>query len=302
MANYNSGILYNIGVKGGGANYNSATYYIIEVSNAGQGEEFLSLIANVFASDSGVGNDIIGLKEFDADIYLVVTYDNILNPLGVYMLRDSSFELLPAPRVNSDEIPGRHGEIDFAVEFKARNGQLHLATHDGLSPIEKEQLKRTIAKYLSPIAGTKKLVFLIDADKQYNVKVSGKIEPTEYTDWFEFNVPFKMSNPLIESTVEHTLTGSGAIENVGNFETGIIIEIAGPTTNPSVTIGANILNYIGTITAGQTLIIDTDAQTLKIGSANAVSNYNGVFPSIPPGETNVVAPANVTIKWRDKWI
>jgi hypothetical protein len=55
MANYNSGFLYNAGVKGGGANYNSATYYIVEVSNAGQGEELINIIANMATSDSGTG-------------------------------------------------------------------------------------------------------------------------------------------------------------------------------------------------------------------------------------------------------
>ncbi len=297
MANYNSGFLYNSGV-----NYNSATYYIVEVSNAGQGEELISILANAFVADTGVGEDVVNIKKFDADIYLVVTRESMLNPIGVYVLRDSNLELLPATRDNFEEVPGRHGEIEFAAEFKARNGQLHVATQDGLTPLGKEQLKRTIAKYLNPIAGTKKLVFLIDIDKQYNIKLSGKVEPNEYADWFEFNVPLKMANPIIESTDEHSLVGNGTITNAGNFETGLTIEILGPVTNPSITIGSDTLAYTGTIADGETLIIDADAETAKIGTTNAMGNYNGVFPIVQPGDVDVVADDNVTVKWRDKWI
>jgi phage-related protein len=302
MAKYNSGILYNAGIAGGGANYNSATYYIVEVSNAGQGEEILSLLANVFASDLGIGTDVINIKEFDDDIYLVVTCESMLNPLGVYVLRDSKLELLPGTRDMSDEIPGRHGEIDFGSEYQARTCEFHVATQDGLTSQQKEQLKRTIAMYLNPIVGTKKLVFLIDIDKQYNVKLSGKIEPTEYADWFEFNIPLKMANPIIESTEEHSFSGSGVLTNAGNFETGLIIEISGPVTNPSISIGIETLSYTGTIAAGEILTIDTDAQTAKIGSTNALGSYNGGFPIIQPGDTAVIADSNVTIRWRDKWI
>lgn len=302
MANYNSGILYNAGIKGGGANYNSAAYYIVEVSDAGLAQELLSMLANIFASESGTGIDSLDVKKFPADDYLIVTCGSILEPIKAYVLRDSQVELLPEPRNMSEEVPGKHGELDFGSEYKARSARLHVATYDGLSPEQKEQMKRSIAKYLNPVAGTKKLVFLYDIGKQYIVKLDGRIEPTEYADWFEFEIPLKMSDPFIESTDEHSLTGSGTITNAGNFETGLIVEIAGSATNPSVTIGTNVLSYTGTIASGQTLVIDTEAQTAKIGSTNAAGSYNGVFPMLPSGNTSVTASSNVTVKWRDKWI
>ena len=302
MINYNSGIKYNAGVKGGGAMYNSAMYYLIEVSDAGHAQEVLSLLANIATDDTGTGIDTISIVKMDTENYLIITQDSILEPLKLHVMRDSKVELLPQTRDMTEEIPGRHGEFDFGTEYKARNIILQVATPDGLSQKEKEDLKRKIAKYLNPVAGAKKLVYLDDMDKRYTVKLSGKIDPTNYVDWFQFEIPLKMSDPLIESLEEHLLIGGGTITNAGNFETGLIIEIAGPVTNPSVTVGTETLSYTGTVADGETLIIDTDKQTVKIGNTNVVGDYNGVFPYLPPGDTSITASSNVTVKWRDKWI
>ena len=112
-----------------------------------------------------------------------------------------------------------------------------------------------------------------------------------------------MYDPFIYGTFEKSLTGNGKIKNEGTFETGLIIEISGAITNPSVTIGTDILTYTGTITSGNTLVIDTLKKTVKIGNNNAVDKFNGVFPLLPSEtELSVVASSNVKIKWRDKWL
>ncbi len=306
MANYNSGVLYNAGVKGGGANYNSAAYYIIEVSDAALGQELISILASMSVSDSGSGVDSISdLIRFPADTYFVVTREGDLNPLGVIVLRDSRYELMPETRNTTEEIPGRHGEIDFGSEFKARAIELHVATLDGLTALQKEQLKRTIAKYLNPVSGTKKLVFLDDIDVQYEVKYAGKIDLTKYADWMEFTIPFKMCQPFIESREQHVQMGAGVIVNSGTFETPILIEIPGPATNPTVSVGTSVISYSGTIASGQTLVIDTGAQTAKIGSVNAIANVSGAIDyMLEPGVSVSVVPSvsTTTIKWRDRWL
>ncbi len=303
MANYNSGVLYNAGIKNGGANYNSGQYFVVEVSDIGMANELISTTASMtIATDSGTGTDSIKTTQFAMDKYMIVTTENRLEPLGVIVLGDSRKELMPQTRDNSEEIPGRHGEIDFGTEFKARVMELHVATNEGLSPLGKRQLERKIAMYLNPASGTKKLVFLDDPDVEYEVKYAGKIDPTNYPTWFEFTIPFKMSNPFISSADDHSLTGSGTITNEGSIETGLIIEITGEATSPEITIGNEILKYTGTIVAGDTLIIDTEKQTAKIGSTNAMANFNGVFPLLSSGETSVIASGNVTIRWRDKWV
>ena len=111
-----------------------------------------------------------------------------------------------------------------------------------------------------------------------------------------------MPKTFINSVDSHSLTGNGTITNEGSIETGLVIEIVGAATNPGLTIGNATLKYTGTISEGQKLIIDTERQTAKIGSTNAMANYNGVFPMLKPGDATVTASENVTIKWKDKWI
>lgn len=234
--------------------------------------------------------------------YFLVTLDNILLPLGVRVTGDSRHELLPSTRDSVEEIPGRHGEIDFGTELKSRLLELDVATDEGHTPIEKSHLQRLFAKYLNPTKGYKPLIFSDDDEKTYMVKYSGKIDVSNFPTWFKFVLPFKMGDPFIIGSFEKTLVGSGTLINDGTTETGLIIEINGPATNPTIAIGGETLKYTGTISNGQKLIIDTSLETAKIGSSNAMANYDGSFPLLYPGETSVTAPSNVSIRWRDKWI
>jgi predicted phage tail component-like protein len=300
MANYNSGLSYNSRY-----NYNSATYYIVEVSNAGQGEELISILSNMNVIESGTGEESLSSLKFPADSYFIITREGYLNPLGVFVIGDSRYDGAPTTRDNTEEVPGRHGEIDFGTELGSRLMELHVATDDGLSPLQREQLRRTIAKYLNPVAGTKKMVFLDDVDVEYEVKYSGKIDLTKYTSWMEFTIPFRMNNPFIESREEHIQTGAGVIINNGTFETPIFIEIPGPATSPTVSMGLSVIAYTSTIAAGQSLIIDTATQTAKIGSVNAIAQVSGdIDYMLEPGANVSVIPSVSTtvIKWRDKWL
>lgn len=260
----------------------------------------LPIKASVPIQDSGIGIDTAGV----VGAFFVIDSNNILQPLGVLVLKDSRLELLPSTRDSTDEIPGMHGEFDFGTEFNSRAFDLHVATDEGYAPLDKALLQRLFAKYLDPTKGAKTLIFSDDIEKTYIVKYSGKIDITQYPSWFEFTLPFKMSNPFIMGSIEKTLTGSGTLKNNGTFETSLTIEIAGPATNPSLVIGGQTLSYAGVIPSGQTLFINSNggSGTVKLGGINAVSGYNGVFPSLPPGNTNVTAGSNVTIRWQDKWL
>lgn len=341
VANYNSRKSYNKKWDNGGASYNSYKHHIVMVEDFAAGSDLLdilfhditlndnaigeevvyvspavlslndigltkdsmSLISNVYTTEFGVSADLMNmLLEFPASEYFVITSNQILEPLGVRVTGDSRRELLPSTRDNAEEIPGRHGEIDFGTEFKAKMMELRVATDEGNSPLEKAHLQRLFAKYLDPTKGHKTLIFSDDIEKSYMVKYSGKIDITNHASWFEFVIPFKMSNPFVLGSFEKTLIGSGKLVNDGTYETGLLIEIDGPATNPSLTIGGSIVSYAGAISNGSTLTINTGLETAKIGSSNAISDYNGNFPLLFPGETDIVASGNVTIKWRDKWI
>lgn len=271
----------------------------VDVLDNAFSNDLLSIVANLKVSDYGIGNDF---AVSIAGAFFVIDSNSILHPLGVLVTRDSRSEMLPSTRDSVEEITGRHGEMDFGTEFNSRMMELHVATDEGYAPLEKAYLQRLFAKYLDPTKGAKTLIFSDDIEKSYMVKYSGKIDPTNHPTWFEFVLPFKMSNPFIIGSFEKILVGNGNLVNEGTFETGLIIEITGPDTNPSLNIGGEVASYTGTIASGSTLVIDTDLETAKIGNSNAIDGYNGNFPLLYPGETNVVANSNVTIKWRDKWI
>lgn len=273
----------------------------INVPDMGLSSDSLpSIKVSVPIQDTGFGIDKINI----VGAYFVIDSNNILQPLGVLVLKDSRLELLPSTRDITDEIPGMHGEFDFGTEFNSRAFDLHVATDEGYTPLEKAHLQRLFAKYLDPTKGAKTLIFSDDIEKTYVVKYSGKIDITQYPSWFEFTLPFKMSNPFITGSFEKILTGSGTLVNNGTFETSLLIEITGPVTNPSLTVGGHLLSYAGIIPSGQTLVINSNGGTgtVKLAGVNAMAGYNGVFPSLPPGSTNVTAGGNITVRWKDKWL
>lgn len=276
---------------------------IVGINDSGIGEDLIqSIVNNLNIQDIAFGNDIVSAP---AVAFFTVDSDNILQPLGVLVTRDSRYELLPATRDISEEAAGMHGELDFGTEFKSRTLELTVAAVSSPNceePFDREALKRLYAKYLDPTKGYRNLVFSDDVNKTYQVKFSGKIDFTQFPDWFQFTIPFKMANPFIIGSIEKTQIGSGTLNNEGTYETGMTIEILGPDNNPSITIGGDILTYNGTLSNGQVLTIDTEKQTAKIGNSNAMDKYNGVFPLLAPGETNVTAGNNVTIRYRDKWL
>lgn len=235
------------------------------------------------------------------DVDFFVDENNTLQPLEVLVTRDNRYDFLPQTRDNSEEVPGMHGEIDFGTELKGRFLELDIVSIE-TECFTKKELQYLYAKYFDPTKGYKSLVFADDIDKIYYVKYSGRIDVTNYANWFKFTIPFKMKTPFIESIVEKSLIGSGTIKNEGTFETGMIIEIVGPAIEPALIIGDDILTYEGNLLEDEVLVLDTLKQTAKIGNNNATDKYNGVFPLLYLGETDVIAENNTIIKWREKFI
>jgi len=293
-----------------------ATVTLSPILDAGIGSENISLTGNIGVSDVGIGNDIASVTcqitivdtgtgyETSSVVrtYFIVDGDSILQPLNVLVLRDSRYDLMPSLKEYTEEIPGRHGEVNFGNKLGSRMLELHVASVDGLTPEQKESLKRDFAKHLNPVAGAKNLIFSDDIEKTYTVKYAGKIDLTQYADWMEFVIPFKVTNPYIIGSFEKKQIGSGTLTNNGNVETPVIIEIAGAITNPSITFGTYTLTYTGTIPDGQTLVVDTEKKTVTLNGVNVLSNWSGGFPKLQPGNTSVTANSNVTIRWRERWI
>ncbi|MHB1418493.1 MAG: distal tail protein Dit [Bacillota bacterium] len=286
----------------------------------GTGADALILVANIFPPDAGSGEDVIlsvsgsivvsetgagaDSVAWVAKAYFYITEEGILNPLGVVVLNDSRYDLLPATRENVETVPGRHGEIDFGSEFQPRLLELRVALGEDYTRSQWDQVKRTLARYLNPILGAKNLIFADDVEKMYQVKFAGKIDFSQLNNWLEFTIPFKASDPFIIGSYLQSQSGSGTLTNEGTFETPLTIEIAGPVTNPSVVVGSDTLSYIGEVVGGSTLTIDTETKTVKLNSSNALATYTGGFPVLQAGDTAVTAASGgtTTWNWRSRWV
>ena len=98
--------------------------------------------------------------------------------------------------------------------------------------------------------------------------------------------------------------------NKGTYKTPVIVKVlagSGSVENPSITIGEEEIRYNGVISQGETLTINTDKMTVILDNENALANYEGGFPKLPPGNTDVSVTADsgnptVTFKWHDRWV
>ena len=162
---------------------------------------------------------------------MYVNEEGILEPLGLFVLGDSRKDLLPRTKERTEEIPGRHGEINFGSKLQPRIIELHLAVSSEISPEAREAKKREIAAYLDPTKGVQELKFADDPRKIYFVKYTGSIEVNQYPDWFDFVVTFKCSDPYIysdeyteEALVESINTGV-TIDSEGDYATSPVITL-----------------------------------------------------------------------------
>jgi len=133
----------------------------------------------------------------------------------------------------------------------------------------------------------------------YRVRYTQMMEIHDYPHNLQAIVPLKMSDPFGYSE-ENSLTGSGTATNAGNYETYPTFTIPA-STDPTVQVGTDVLEYTGTIGAGDTLVIDCEARTAVIGSTNVLKNLSGDWPVLAVGDNTVTASeATIITTWRDK--
>jgi len=134
----------------------------------------------------------------------------------------------------------------------------------------------------------------------YKVRYSQMMEIQDFPHNLQATVPLKMVDPFGYSH-QKTLTGSGIAINNGNIETYPVFRIPA-STNPVIKVGTTVLSYTGTVSAGNTLVIDCLNQTAFIGSANVLRNVSGNFPVLEVGDNTVTAPSGTLTIWKDRYL
>jgi hypothetical protein len=111
-------------------------------------------------------------------------------------------------------------------------------------------------------------------------------------------------------------TGDMTVTNAGDTETHPTIEIRGPVTTPTITLGGLRLEYAMTLGAADTLIVDTFAGTVTLGGQSRINTAtNRSIPeqgfTLPPGQSVVSfradpsstdPAAQATVRWRSAYM
>ena len=88
----------------------------------------------------------------------------------------------------------------------------------------------------------------------------------------------------------------------GNLQTPIIIEVTSQQNINAIIIGSFSLNNL---TANKKIIVNAENFTVKEGSNNKFSDFNGDFPILEPGENNISISnpnCDITFKYRSRWL
>ncbi len=231
-----------------------------------------------------------------------VDENGILRPLGVTVLRDNRIDLLPGTRDYFESVPGRPGEYDFGCDLDSMLLELHCAVKT--TKADWPDKRAAIAGYLNPLLGEQDLTFADEPGRVYKVRYAGSVSVTNFIDGREFTIPFKMCKPYRIASTQSQKIGSGTVVNGGNIETPCVVEIVGLVTNPSVVINGETMTYTGTVTASDKLVIDTERMTVTFNGANAMANYNKVFPKLAVGDNVVTAASGGTtiVRWLNRWL
>lgn len=248
-------------------------------------------------------------KKAISDFY--IDGEGYFSPFDLYLNYDkTNIGFMPTATDTSINVAGKDGEVVQNTKYESRLIEIFAVTEDGLTPAEKSQAKRMIAEILHSIKHETKKLTIGSDDITFDVKYSGSAQiSVQAHNWLEFDLPFKSASPYGKSMFDNELHGSGLIYNGGMVECGIVFEIKGRCTNPTIYLNGQKMAYTGTVGSSSTLIIDTAKSVCKMiysngTTENAMEGYNRVFPKAEIGGNilTVSSGINCTAKWTELFL
>lgn len=254
-----------------------------------------------------ISDFVIGkIDEFDNAFDWIVPFDMMVD------WKNSTIQVMPQTESNYVEMPGVDGSIPEYTVYKNRIMNIVAYTKDGLTTLEKEQIKKDIVRILdSTKHETKKMTFTA-ADTAFDVKYSGAADINEGPSFVKATIPLE-AGPYAYPLFEQEVLGSGLLVNNGAIDVGPVNYISSGATNPSFQLGDIVYTWKGTVPANNTLVIDHEAYMCyledKFGNrTNALVNLTGDFQRIPKeSSVSITALGNTenylytTIKERILW-
>lgn len=198
--------------------------------------------------------------------------------------RASNIQYVPQSESNYIEMQGVDGAIPENTVYKNRQFSIVGYSVDGLSILQKEEIKKQIARTLDATKNeTKKLTFQA-ADIAFDVKYSGLADIQDGPSFIKVTVPLEGS-PYAYPLFDNIVYGSGLIINDGQADVGVVHEISEGAVNPSWKVGEITYTWKGTVPRGSKLIVDNEAYICYLDSAgkktNAITQLTGDFQKIP---------------------
>lgn len=229
--------------------------------------------------------------------------------------------LLAPTRESEISIPGRHGVWDFGAEFDKRLIKIECAIV-GANRSDLITQIRNIAEWLNPLKGAQALIFDDEPDKYYKARYSGQADLETIVRLGRFSLQFLCADPFAYAVADDVFTYNAA-GNYNFVRSGTAtsypkIEIQGTcsgngTDKITVNLNNKIINFTGTLSAGEILTLDSDTiSTTKTSGSIVVSVLNNIdnldFPVALPGantfDVSVSGAATVTeakVTCRSRW-
>jgi predicted phage tail component-like protein len=219
-----------------------------------------------------------------------------LETLGIILTRDTRLDILPERKYEKIEIAGRPGVILIDRNLQPR--LLTLSLHIQRDTLEDYELaKRSLVSMLDPDKGPIDIQFSDEPGRHYYGRYNGSIDIREILTYGSLNLPIKMSDPYIYSDWV-SIQANGSIEITGESAEWKL-EIPGPVTGPSITIGSNILSITGDVISK--VIIEEKGYKVSIDEAEGTPRLVGEFPHILKGTTNIASNIPFTFSWRERF-
>jgi predicted phage tail component-like protein len=247
---------------------------------------------------------------------------------SIYGVRISkvSRPLFAQVREITEEIAGRDGSYDFSAanssmrptyQDKIIEAEANLVEASGNLQTFRQRL-RPVSAWIAPDKGKGELIFDDEPDIIYLGKLNNLVSLDQFGAVGSFPLTFRC-DPFAYSaevtTSKECAVGDNvlAVNNLGNFETPMVIEIkcrtvAGQSTvNPLLTLGALSIKWIGTLLQDEILTIDTEKIIAVKGATNAMSGIVGSWLKLAPGNNSLaysdegVNKSLVTVKHKARW-
>jgi len=239
--------------------------------------------------------------------------------------RLTDWQATPALRNSFVAIPGKPGVADFGATSSERTITIRCNVNPQPQFADLVAVLDGLAQWLNPDNGSQELILDDVPDRYYLGRLQDSIDCDRLIrNAGSFDLKFVCPDPfayaLVDETFTLTTSGSHTVTRVkGNADSQPIYLLkstipAGNSTYVSIATNGIELKVIGTLNAGEILVVDCEMMTAKITDANGVTLRNGLpllaelnFPRLRTGTNTISITATgatfteLTIQAKSRW-